>query len=505
MPEVVIAAALAVVAFIIRQRALPHEGLWHDDAVTALGAVKGSTSQLLIVSFDHPVFTLLLRALWPITGGSSSALAYPVFAAGVVGPSALYLVLRRFGFARSISVMLGAALVAVDIGIIYSGHVKTYTIDLLIVLGLTAIIPVLARKRWSSLGGLAWFAVSIALGSFSAFALVATAVAGVILVLHARGDRRLRAVAVAGQLATAILFLIALQRTYNAKDLRIQWQRNWDPFLTFDLNPIGLSAEILTHLRRVATVFPGGTGWWATVCVVAAMTGLIAIVRTGRHAIRARYLLLLVVVGIAGGVAHRLPFGPFGLGSRVTLWLVPVVAIGLAVVLKILRRLFSEYSLRIVFDLIAYAVAIVMMIVAFGRDTPPYPFAGSKSATEFINAQLRRTDAVFILPSGRYSYALESKFPVTLYSQPEETIGFVPKFADRRLNLLDDDFDSDAIAKQVRNALRRADRAFVHAAPGGGGAARYHYTLELLRRAEGWKVERSSLFGEVRVITWRKA
>jgi hypothetical protein len=234
------------------------------------------------------------------------------------------------------------------------------------------------------------------------------------------------------------------------------------------------------------------------------MTGLIAIAWTGRHAIRARYLLLLVVVGIAGGIAHRLPFGPFGLGSRVTLWLVPVMAIGLAAVLEGLRRLISEHSWRVVFDVVAYAVAIVVMIVAFGRDTSPYPFPGSKSATEFIEAELRRSDAVFILPGGRYSYALESEFPVTLHKQPDETIGFVPKFADRRLNFLDDDFDSKAIAKQVREALRWADRAFVHAAP-GGGAGRYLITLELLRRAEGWKVERTASFGEVRVITWRKA
>jgi hypothetical protein len=81
-----VAALLAAGAFVARRGVLPRDGLWHDDAVTAAGAVKGSTSQLLVTGFDHPGFTLGLRAWDRFAGYDAASFAVPAFVAGLLGP-----------------------------------------------------------------------------------------------------------------------------------------------------------------------------------------------------------------------------------------------------------------------------------------------------------------------------------------------------------------------------------------------------------------------------------
>src|SRR5215211_2003383 len=146
-PDALTVAALAAVAFIARVGGLPTDGLWHDDAWVVFGATKGSLSHLLTVGADHPGFTLFLMA-WTRLGGSFESTAYPALIAGTLGPPALYLVLRYLRIARSISALLGATLAAAHIHIMYSGRVKTYTVDVLIVLGLVAAVAGLANTRW---------------------------------------------------------------------------------------------------------------------------------------------------------------------------------------------------------------------------------------------------------------------------------------------------------------------------------------------------------------------
>jgi hypothetical protein len=507
-PDFLIAVALMVTAFVLRRRGLPDDGLWHDDAATALGAVKGSLSQLLTVSFDHPGFTALLRAWWPFTGEDSLRMPYLALAAGTLSPPALYLVLCRLGFARSIGALLGAALVASEMDIIYSGRVKTYTLDVLVVLGLALLVPVLARRSWRWQFGIAWFAGAAIIGSLSAFALIATAVAGIILVLHSRSDRTVRVISVGAQLATSVVFLAAVHRTYDAEVVATYWKRELNGFLDFDLNPVRFGGEVIEHLTRVAVVYPGGPAWWATICVLAAGVGLLTFVRDGRNAIRARFLLLLALVAFAAGVLEKVPFGPKvgapGNGGRVTLWLVPVMAFGLAAILQLCRHRITGYSpLRVTFDVVAFGLAIAVVMTALGRDLPRYPFPGSKSATRFVEAELGKRDVVFVLPGGRYAFALDSHYPLKLRAQPSRSVGFAPQSRDQRVNYFDSFFVPDRVTEEIETALKRTHRVIIHAAA-GGGPAKWLYTLGLYRAAMGFTVERSVAFHSARVVIWRR-
>ena len=132
--------------------------------------------------------------------------------------------------------------------------------------------------------------------------------------------------------------------------------------------------------------------------MIAALVGLLATSRMRRHAIRGRFLLLLVLVGLAGGLVDRLPFGPSGAGRRVTLWFVPAMAVGLAAVLQLARGRIADHStLRRGLDILAFALAAVVVVTALWRDTPEYPFPGSKSAAEFIDSRLGKNDEVLVL------------------------------------------------------------------------------------------------------------
>jgi hypothetical protein len=69
--------------FLTRRGGLSRDGLWHDDAVTAVGAVKGSLSQLLVTGFDHPGFTAGLRAWDRLVGYDAASFAAPAFVVAV--------------------------------------------------------------------------------------------------------------------------------------------------------------------------------------------------------------------------------------------------------------------------------------------------------------------------------------------------------------------------------------------------------------------------------------
>jgi hypothetical protein len=73
-----------------------------------------------------------------------------------------------------------------------------------------------------------------------------------------------------------------------------------------------------------------------------ALGGLIIEAWRGPQAIVAHYLLLLLAVAFVGGVLGKIPFGPavanpISTGGRASLWLVPVMAVGLAAALRRVR------------------------------------------------------------------------------------------------------------------------------------------------------------------------
>src|SRR5260221_2940583 len=331
-PDALAIVGLFVAAFVARRHVLPHDGLFGDDAWQGFGAAKGSLGNFITVGFSAPGFTGALM-VWHRFVGAPEQMADLAFAAGVVTPAVLYIALRRFGFVWSISLLLGAALASEKLNVVYSGRVKSYVIDALIVLGFVALLPRLVRVHFGWRAAALWVVGSFAVGFFSPFALVAALVAGMIVLLRPAGDRAMRTVAVAGQGVLYVALTLAVRQTYNVKALALWWKNNYDGFIGFNAQPLRLLSHVVTHMRRVAVVFSGGPGWWATLVLIAALTALavyaLARRRTAR-ALRAQYLLLLLFAAVAASVVSVLPFGPTSVGMRLSLWLVPIFPIGVA-------------------------------------------------------------------------------------------------------------------------------------------------------------------------------
>jgi len=247
--DLAIAAGLAVVAFLLRRHGLPTDGLWLDDSVQAAG-LQASPSDLFAVSADHPGYTAFLIGWQALGGGSDAALTYPTLAAGVLGPALLYLGLRYSGYERSIGVLLGAALAVAATYVVYSGRVKDYTIDVLIVLALALIIPRLTAIRWRWWTALAWLGAAAVLAFWSSFGLIAVAVAGPIIVLHPTFDFKLRVVAVALQESLCVVLLAAENNSHDVAALQEQFRTTWDAFIDFD-GPIQFAGDAFVHIRRV--------------------------------------------------------------------------------------------------------------------------------------------------------------------------------------------------------------------------------------------------------------
>jgi hypothetical protein len=313
-------AGLFVAALLARRNILPHDGLSPDDAWQAFGAAKGSMGNLLTVGFSAPGFTGALM-VWHRLFGAPDQMADLAFAAGVMTPAVLYVALRRFGYVRSISLLLGAALVSENLHIVYSGRVKSYVVDALIVLGFAALLPRLVRVHFRGRAAALWVFGSFAVGFFSPFALIAAGVAGIIMVLRPVGDRAMRAVAVAGQGALSVALTLALRRTYDVNALELFWKRNFDGFIGFDAQPLRLVSHVATHMRRVAEVFSGGPAWWASLTLTSALLALVVdalVRRRSARALRAQYLLLLMLAAVTASVVGYLPLGPTSVGMRLS-------------------------------------------------------------------------------------------------------------------------------------------------------------------------------------------
>jgi hypothetical protein len=511
--DVLLAALLVVTAFIARRGGLPGDGLWFDDAWVAAGALRGSFSQVFTVGSGQPGYTGALMAWGWLTSGGSQSLAFLTLIAGTLGPPALYLLLRRLGYARSISALLGVVLVVGTVHVAYSGRVKTYVFDPLIVIGLVAVVASLARVRWRWPTAAAWAAGAILISSFSGFVFVATAVAGVILLLHAQSDRLVRLSAVAVQAVGQLLLFAAMQQTAGRQlaELEADQEKLYDAHVSFSWNPPRFGDDALEHYRRVAIVFPGGPDRWLTVFALVALAGLVVAAFTKRQSVAARYLLLILFLAFVGGVVGRFPFGPqspddlstlFTRGERAALWLLPVIAVGLATALQLLRGLTVKGSRpRLGFDVVVYGVAVIVVATAL-HDAPPYPFPGSKSAAAFVESEIHQNDAVLLSPISVFSYAVESKSAVSIVGRPETVNSFIPSFADPRVHATGPISDSSGTPDQIRSWVDGADRVFFYDNFPGFGQRKVD-AIEDTLRADGFRRVRVKKFDAAQVVIWK--
>jgi hypothetical protein len=419
----------------------------------------------------------------------------------------LYVALRSLGFERSIAALVSAPLVISRVHVLYSGRVKGYTFDTLSVLVLVIMLPRLARRRWRWPLALAWFVAAIIIGTFSTYTMVAVAVAGVVLVLNARDDRLLRVAAVAAQGLVQALYLASASSRADFNGIEDVLGSEYDAHVDFSWNPITLAQESLTHLRRVAQVFPGGSSARLTIFILAAVAGLLWVALRGNRLTRVagQFLLIMVLVAYVGALAHRFPFGPKSdhpvpAGGRHTLWLVPAVAFGLAVVAQHIRRLASRSDpLRFAFDAAAVLSAVLIVLVAY-TPAPPAPYQGSESAAKFIDRSLRPDDVLIVTGTSTYSHADSTRIPVRLVATPDHQIAFAPVYEDPRVHVIGTWTSESDSPEDIRRWVGNARRVFV-VSSGALGRPGLEYAADILRPL-GFTMEQHSFTWSF-VQVWR--
>ncbi len=301
-----------------------------------------------------------------------------------------------------------------------------------------------------------WTVGSIVLASFSPFTLLAIIAAAAILALHSNGDRKIRLI-VAGVQATVLAGLFTAENGTHNQAAVVRFFKGQGAFIRPSLNPVTFGREIGAHFRHVTDVFPGGPAWFSAVCLVLAMVGVYLIARSGPLAVVGRFFVLMVGLAVVGSMATKFPFGPSSGAFRLTIWLTPIVAFGLAAVLQRVYRAAAARSpgTRIAFNVVVFACSGLLLASAIGarRAYPP----GAALATRRVMAEAGPGDVVFITRGTMYTFALEAGTPVGVRPTPSLEVGFMPRFADKRLHPLD--LLTSSTRSEITSALGKTERA----------------------------------------------
>jgi hypothetical protein len=501
---------MLVIGYAVRRIALPTTSLWFDDAWVAAGAIHFTPSQLIVAGSAHPGFTIALRLFHDVFFGDVGRLAYVPFLAGCVAAPCMYLWLRSLRFARSISLLLAVPLVIGTIPVLYSGRVKPYTLDVVLVIAIFVALPRLAAKTWRWPTAAAWVGGAVIAGSFSGNVMLTTALAGGVLVLHPVGDRVVRVGAVAVQGALQLLLYTSYARASDLDGIE-RFMNSYDGHVDFHANPVDFVDEVLTHMARIAEVYPGGAGVALRLVALAAFSGLVIGAIRPRHraeALSSRLALGLFLFAFVASLFERFPFGPSSLslffpgvspGSRHSLWLVPIFALGLAVALnRIAQRL--TVAARPVFHGAAIAASVAVLVLGYGRPLP-YPADEAPQATRVVDEWAASADAIIVVDTRVYAHALYTSEAVVLVPTPTHQVGFTPAIEDERFHGLGAWSKRRLAPESIRAIVQDATHVVVYDAAIGPGSDKF---VAPVMSAEGFTAVDTRAFGNEVVTTWRR-
>lgn len=440
--EWLLLAALLVVAFALRDQNLDPPTLTHDDAWVAY-IDRARFRDVLTVGLTSPGFVFLEKVWLAIVGFSELRAQLPPFVAGVLAPAGVYLLLRN-RVQRPLAA-LGAVLMAfVPIHIIYSQHVKQYTFEVLVGLGMIwigwRILDEPARERnWKALALLSTLAV------FFSFSLVIVALgpilAGLVRVLRSGWPvvfRSLRWIVGFGLVAFVWYFRVLRPRIPDG--LQQLWGvyagegRYIDATGGFRLWVESLFRRVYQLLEWVTTFDPQLVAWIGLILLVAL-------------AFKNPYVFIMIATPLAGAVVlASLQLAPLG-GNRTDIYLEAPLLVGLMVGLdatvdigvSLWRRfnptsadrelLVTAGSSGVLVLVGSAAAAISAAAFLAANPPPPYPVQDVQPLINEIETQRRDGDTVLLEYEAMYHYGLygsvdSAPFVVTDYGYRHYWVDF---------------------------------------------------------------------------------
>ena len=505
-PDVFLGIGLTVVAWLLRRGGLPSDGLWYDDAWVAVGAIRGSIADIPMTGGAHGGYTLLLWLQHHVVGGDVERLVLPTFLFGVIGPAIVYGCLRSLRYTRAGCFLAAAALVVTPSHITYSGRVKSYTLDVVLVAVLAALLPRLSERRWTWTLTAGWVVFAVALASISGYVMVATAVSMGILVLHPHGDRRLRVAALAVQGLIQGGWVLYTRRFVDLDEIETFMETGYDAHVERSANPFVLGQNLLRHLERVVDVHPGAPVALLSVMAVGVLAGLVlgAVGGLDRpRAIVSRFALAALVLAAVGGLFGRFPFGPrtwdvgsaLGApGARHGLWLVPITAIGVCNVIDLaVQRLKARPGAAYALSgaVVLWAVAL---LISRGSPADPYDGPGRRHLANVVEQAADRGAYIVLDEHTSYQFFAVTDRPVRFEPTPEEMVGFVPGPDPAQGVVLGPALVPDDVLEVATTTDR--DLLVVY------GVDLLPYNAEL--QAAGWASESTEEIGGLRVTVWSR-
>lgn len=456
--DAVVVGVLLIVGAVLRWHALPTDGLFHDDAWVALGVTNGSFDQVFGIGNTHPGYSALLMTLSPVLGSEPSAYTGPAFVAGVLGAPVVYLMLRLSGFSAAVALLPAAGLAAADVHVTYSGRVKPYVLEVLVVVALVLAVRFMAERRWGWRETAGWAVGSLVVSVFSAFSLLCAAVAGAVLLTVFGRDWWRRAIAVGVQAVGAVWLLVTMQSSYDSDWMQDLWAGRLDGYVDTDSGVLSMLGDIANRVGRSTVVISGEAAWVYGIVGAIAAVGLVSL---AWRVPWGRFPLALLVVALAGSVAGRLPFGSSTFeGLRVSVWFAPVAALGVAEALRLVVDRVPRSAAKAVLP--AAAVASCVVLGAGFLALPSYPWDGTDSASEFVDEQLVSADAAIVLYAARFPYAAETELPVEIEPAPSEVVGLRAEILDPRVRALLVSHQPSSDERAITEAVRGADRVIVY-------------------------------------------
>lgn len=503
-PDLAVASCLAVGAYLLRRGGSATDGLWYDDAWVAAGAIEGSVSDIPMTGGAHPGYTLMLMIQHDLVGGNVARFVLVTFLFGVLGPSVVYACLRSLRYGRAGSLLVAAALMVTPSHVAYSGRVKSYTIDVVLVMGLAAVLPRLAERRWTWKWVVGWVVAAIAIGSISGYVMLASATAIGILVLHPQGDRWLRAAALGAQGLVQGGWVLYTRRFVDLDEIEAFMESGYDAHVERSANPLVLAQNLWRHFGRVVDVHPGAPSALLGFVAAAVLVGLALGALGGldrRRTVVSRFALVTLVAAAIGGLFDRFPFGPrtFDLltalgspGARHSLWLVPVTAIGLC---NVIDRVGQEAKTRpVVSGALRIAVVASAALLVFSRWQPADPYLGPGRArlAAMVEREADRGAYIVFDQYGSYQFVGQSDRSVRLVATPEAMVGFDIELRPQEGVVLGPALTAADLEEVAASTGRRRLVVWGYDVPYGDDLV-----------AAGWVRGQTEVIAGVRVTVWR--
>jgi len=300
---------------------------------------------------------------------SAETTTIPLPVVSLITPPLVYLGLRGAKLSRSAACIAGAVIVVAPAHIVFTGRVKPYVIEALVVFILGLLVLHLARAQWSWRTVAGWVVFTALTATVSSFILLSSAVAMLVLVGWSRVDRRQRVTALALQGILQLAQLLVTRTNYDSARFAEWWANPpSDGRVDFFLNPIEMIKEIETHFHHLGAAAVQGGSVPAVALVVVALLSLAGWSMRRDQAPMAQFFGLLLLVAFVGGLLGQIPFGARieAVGTRASIWLIPSLVVGLAIFVETVVGVLSRQRPTLSVPLVGISLAISVGIVATG-------------------------------------------------------------------------------------------------------------------------------------------